>query len=603
MRPPFDTYTLPKLFLKTVERIPDRPALGWKHGSTWESMPYRELAQKVSQRVQVLQKLDLKVGDRVALLSENRPEWAFMDLAMQCLGLINVPLYFTLSTAQIKVLVEHSGAAVILVSGGELLHKVLSVLGELPGVKKVLHFDALLDPPLGKPVTHLDVLLKDTPAKDLSFLEEVSRSVKPDMCASIVYTSGTTGNPKGVMLSHQNFCSNVDACIEALPLNEQDRVLSFLPLSHVFERTCGYYVILAIGGAIYYAETMEKVADNMGEVHPTAVISVPRLYEKMHAAILEKVEAAGRRPLFDWALAKGKALLDSPAPSPWLKFQYKIAEKLVFSKLKKRTGGKLRFFVSGGAALQKHLGEFFKYAGLDIIEGYGLTESAPVICCNRFGKIKFGSIGLPLFNLEVDIKADGELCVKGPSVMLGYYQNLAATHEVLGADGWLHTGDLAKMDQDGYLWITGRKKQILVLSNGKNISPEPIEAAVASSRFFEQVLLLGDDRNYVVVVAVAAENYLRTRAKEIGVNGSALHDYLSNVTIQNLLLKEVHDICKDFARFEQPKRLLLRSRLFAIEEGTLTPSLKVIRGKVLTLLKSDIEQLYKGDKDVLVADS
>lgn len=591
------SYTLPHMFLQTLRRVPQRSALGFKHGAVWTAIDYQTMAQRITQVIQCLLSLGIEAGFRVAILSENRPEWPIIDFALQFIGAINVPLYHTLSEPQLHHLLTHSGTSLLVVSGGELFKKAAAVADMVPSVRHIIHMDRLVDPPHDKKVLFLEDQLARFAPKGIEFLESLAQAVDPKQCASIVYTSGTTGDPKGVMLSQQNFCANVEGATEALPfLSEQDRVLSFLPLSHVFERTCGYYTVIGIGGAIYYAEALEKVADNMQEVQPTVVVSVPRLFEKMHATILEKVEAAGRRPLFDWAIARGKAMMETPAPSPWVRLQYALASRLIFFKLRQRTGGHLKCFISGGAPLQKSLGEFFKYAGLDIVEGYGLTESAPVLSCNRIGALRFGSIGLPLFNVEVRVEADGELLAKGPNIMLGYYQNPSATRQAFSDDGWLRTGDLARIDSDGYIWITGRKKQILVLSNGKNVSPEPIENALGGSRLIEQAILVGDNRNYVLAIVVPAEKHFRLNAGAHGVAppraAAPLAELLGDAQVQEWFMDEVKRCCAPFARFEQPKRLLLRGNPFTPEEGTLTPSLKIIRGKVMERLKSDIDAIY-----------
>jgi long-chain acyl-CoA synthetase len=459
----------------------------------------------------------------VAILSENRPEWAITDYACLTACCADVPVYPTVPSKQVEYILNDSGAVAAFVSDAEQLAKILEIRDRLPALRHVIAFD----PGLAQDgVLSLDELLaRDTGRGSSAEWKKQALSVTPDDLVTLIYTSGTTGNPKGVMLTHGNLTSNVVSGLEALDLRESDECLSFLPLAHVFERMAGHYCMLAAGVAINYAERIDTVSADMVERRPTVVLAVPRLYEKIYSRVLEAAQSGSglRRRIFLWAKRTAEhwvqLTLGGEPTSSSLAFKKAVADRLVFSKLRARTGGRIRFFVSGGAPLSADIAKFFHAAGLPILEGYGLTETSPVIAVNTFRHTRLGTVGLPIEGVEVRIAPDGEILTRGPNVMRGYYHMPEATAEVLESDGWFHTGDIGELDTDGYLKITDRKKDLIVTSGGKNIAPQPIENLLKTNRFVLNAVMLGDGRKYpimLVVPEIAALAAWATRPRELG---------------------------------------------------------------------------------------
>ena len=505
-RPPRGTLT--QLFFDAIEKY-DRPD-GWlvrKDGGTWHPVSHREARDRVRHIALGLKSLGVAQGDRVAILSENRLEWSLADWAALTMRATDVPVYASLPAAQIPYLLNDSGSSIIFVSTVAQAEKILSIRGEIPGVRLMIGFDADTEALVDLTLAELERRGRDLDTPDArAEYESVATSVEPGDLATLVYTSGTTGNPKGVMLSHDNLMSNVQATAKVVPAVANERALSFLPLSHVLQRL-GDYWYLQRGTAIGHVPEIDLVSAAMMEVRPTITMSVPRLYEKMYARVLENAVAGGALKLriFNWARQTGERWADEKlagrTPSGLLALQYRIATALVFSKLQARTGGHLRYFVSGGAPLAPELGKFFYAAGLPILEGYGLTETSPVICVNGPDTLRIGTVGPPVAGTEVRIADDGEILARGPQIMLGYYNNPEATREVIDADGWFYTGDIGEL-QNGHLRITDRKKDIIVTSGGKNIAPQPIETLIKSNKYVSQVVMLGDRRKYAVVLVV-----------------------------------------------------------------------------------------------------
>jgi long-chain acyl-CoA synthetase len=421
--------------------------------------------------------------------------------------------------------------------------------------------------------------------------------VKPSDLATIIYTSGTTGEPKGVMLTHGNFVSNIKGALGHIPINQDDSLLSFLPISHSFERMAGYYTALSSGACVSYAESIESVAQNLLEEKPTIVATVPRLFERIHAQIIKTVESgpAARRRIFYWAVNVGKRYVSQRKKGyvgPILLSSYALANSLVFSKLKARTGGRIKFFVSGGAALSRELGEFFEAIGIVIVEGYGMTECSPVIAANRFDDYKFGTVGKPLDSVQVKIAEDGEILTRGPHLMLGYYKNPEATEDAIDKDGWLHTGDIGHFDADGFLVITDRKKHLFVNSGGKNIAPQPIENLLQQSRFVDQIVLIGDKRRFNTALIVPDFEALRELARDKNLVFIGNDDLIVDEMINDTIRKDINDLQKDLAKHEQVRRFKLLLNPFTIEEGDLTPTLKVKRKVVEQKYADLIESMY-----------
>ncbi len=438
---------------------------------------------------------------------------------------------------------------------------------------------------------------KDKP----DYYSEATKNVLSDDACGIIYTSGTTGNPKGAVLSHMNILSNVKGGTATLRIGPDDTFLSFLPLCHVFERMAGHFCALSQGSTIAYAESIDTVAQNLDEIKPTIMTSVPRLFEKMYSRVVQNAESGSpiKKKIFRWAFKTGKKYVKAKEKgkvSGALQRKHNIAHKLVFSKIQERVGGRLRFFISGGAPLPREIGEFFHYAGVKILEGYGLTESSPVIAVNVEEKFKFGTVGpiLTKGNVEVKISDDGEVLTRGPHVMKGYYKKPAETKEVIDEDGWLHTGDIGMLDEDGYLIITDRKKNIIVTSGGKNIAPAPIENTLLTSPLVDQLLIIGNKRKFLSALIVPNFEILKSYAQENSINYSSMEELVNHPKIHQYVNNEVTRLSADMARFEQIKQFRLLPEMLTIEKGELTPTLKIKRNVVEKKYAELIDSMYSG---------
>lgn len=586
--------TLISMFEAAVQQYGNKPALAHKpKGGTYQDISYTEFDASVAAFSKGLNALGVEKNDRVAILSENRPEWAITDFGSLKVGAVTVPMFSTLTAAQVGYILKDSGAKIICVSTEKQLEKVSAIRDEVPTLEQVIIFDTIEDE------TPEGVIQFDAVCELAG--EESDTAVSADDIATIIYTSGTTGNPKGVMLTHANFISNVEACKSLIDVSETDVLLSFLPLSHVFERLGGHYVPLFSGAKIAYAESTFTVAQNMKEVAPTVMLSVPRLYETMHERILRAVQEGSslKQKIFHWGVSVGSAVSSAiqqgKNPSAILRLQQGIADKLVFAKLKEATGGRLRFFVSGGAALPQSIAEFFHAAGILILEGYGLTETSPVISMNHPGKWKFGTVGAQVPGIEVQIAEDGEILTRGPHVMKGYFNNDAATAEVIDADGWFHTGDIGIIDTDGFVKITDRKKNIIVLSNGKNVAPQPIESELVRSPFISQVMVVGSERKNLAALIVPNFDALKAWASENGINATDLPAMLQTREAQQHIQSEIRSRLTDFADFEQVRRFTLLEKEFSQEADEMTPTLKLKRNVIMERYADAIDGMYPED--------
>ena len=586
--------TLISLLEHSIEHYGSKPALAHKpKGGTYQDISYAELGESVDAFSKGLNALGVQKDDRVAILSENRPEWAITDFGTLKAGGATVPMFSTLTAAQVGYILKDSGSKIICVSTEAQLKKALSIRDEVPTLKQIILFDPIEgETPEGviqfEAVCELDGKITDHAASE-------------DDIATIIYTSGTTGDPKGVMLTHANFIFNLQACKSLIDVSDADVLLSFLPLSHVFERLGGHYVPLFSGAKIAYAESTFTVAQNMGEVSPTVMLSVPRLYETMHDRILRAVQEGSplKQKIFHWGVSVGSAVSSAiqqgKNPSAILQLQQNIANKLVFAKLKAATGGRLRFFVSGGAALPQTIAEFFHAAGILILEGYGLTETSPVISMNHPEGWKFGTVGMPVPGIEVQIAKDGEILTRGPHVMKGYFNNESATAEVIDGEGWFHTGDIGIIDADGFVKITDRKKNIIVLSNGKNVAPQPIESELVQSPFINQIMVVGNERKNLAALIVPNFDALKTWAAENGVATDDLSTMLETREVQQLIQSEMRSRLTDFADFEQVRRFTLLEKEFSQEADEMTPTLKLKRNVIIARYGDAIEEMYPED--------
>ncbi|HEX6598462.1 MAG TPA: long-chain fatty acid--CoA ligase [Gemmatimonadaceae bacterium] len=595
--------TLTRLFFDAVARHDKPDALQVKVNGVYQSISSRTVADRVRRIALGLGALGVKPGERVGILSENRPEWAIADYACLTACLTDVPLYPNLPAEQAAYILRDSGAVTLFVSDATQAAKIAEVRASCPALHSVITFAP--ERHAGADMTFAEVEAKgagvDSEARAAAYREQ-ALAVKPDDVATIIYTSGTTGEPKGVMLTHDNLYSNVMASVLAIPFEGRDIGLSFLPLSHIFERMAGHYLMFHVGCSIAYAESIDTVPNDLVLVRPTLVLSVPRLYEKMYARVLDNALSGGamKKRIFFWARAVAErwanVKLAGGEPAGLLAVQYRIAQKLVFSKLKARTGGRLRYFVSGGAPLAPEINKFFYAAGLEILEGYGLTETSPVIAVNTPEAFRIGTVGKPVAGVDVTIAPDGEILSRGPNVMKGYYNRPEATREAIDAEGWFHTGDIGEL-RDGFLSITDRKKEIIVTAGGKNIAPQPIENAIKTNKYVSQAVLIGDKRRFPSVLVVPNWDNLEKYAGYKGLQGRSRAELLSEPIIRAKMEKEVFGSLHGLARFEMPKKVALLEHDFSVERGELTPTLKVKRRVIDKVYKPQIDELYADEHE------
>jgi long-chain acyl-CoA synthetase len=587
--------TLVQLFFDAVERHDKPDALLTKVSGVYQPISHRTLAARVQHIGLGLQSLGIDRGGRVGILSENRPEWAIVDYACLTTGLVDVPVYPTLPAEQVAYVLKDAGVVALFVSTPTQAAKAAEARGQLPSLRYVIGFGDTPWPGVDLTFSALEERGKAAGSSAAEYREAATRTM-PDDLATLIYTSGTTGEPKGVMLTHDNFYANVVACANILPF-KNDVALSFLPLSHVFERM-GDYLMLTCGVSIAYAESIDTVPANMLEVRPTVMMSVPRLYEKMYARVLENALAGGpiKKRIFFWA--RGVAdrwaneTLAGRTPRGWLAIAYRVAQKLVFSKLKARTGGRMRYFVSGGAPLAPEINKFFYAAGLTILEGYGLTETSPVIAVNTPKHFRIGTVGRPVPGVEVTIAPDGEILTRGPHVMKGYFNKPEATREALDPDGWFHTGDIGEL-RDGFLAITDRKKDIIATAGGKKIAPQPIENMIKTNKYVTQAVMLGDKRKYPVVLVVPNFEQLERWAKIKNLLWADRRQLINHPLVQAKMEKEVLQKLSGLASFETPKKVGLLENDFSIESGEMTPSGKVKRRVIEKRYADRVTRLYE----------
>ncbi len=602
---PFET--LPELFLNLSKKYKgtNKTAFARKlsREEEYSTITWDEVYDDVRALAAYLIENGIQRGEQVALLSENRYEWAVVDLALQLIGAVNVSLYSTLPAEQCRYILQDSEAKLFFVSTGIQLKKALKVFDECPQLNYIVAFDqpkveSYLEPKyvsLFENVMQKGRKLRKIHQKEI---EQRPASVQSQDIATLIYTSGTTAAPKGVMLTHHNIVSNIKAAHQHLDIYESDRCLSFLPLCHSFERTAGYYAMIAGGAEIHYAESIDTVAKNMTEAHPTIVLSVPRLFEKIYSLVTKSVEEgpAFKKAIFEWALETGKKY--STGKRGLVSFQKKVADKLVFDKLKERTGGKIRFFVSGGAALPAEIGRFFMAAGLNIIEGYGLTETSPIMSANKYGEEEIGTVGTVLKGVTVGIQRlndnkiicevsgesypndvtceEGEILCKGPNVMKGYWKNEEATSEMIDSRGWLHTGDVGRF-VNGKLEITDRIKHMIVNAGGKNIYPGPVEELFKTNKWIEQIMIVGEHQPFMAALIVPDFDELKLYAAENDITFTSTEQLIEHPEIQILYKKQIQRYAKEMASYEKIREFRLLSNEFSVETGELTPTLKIKR--------------------------
>ncbi len=590
--------TLSQLFLNTIKSYPKDDLLLSKKEGKYVPISTEEFADRVKCFSLGLRDLGLEAGDKLIVLSENRPEWVISDIANLCLGGITVPIYTSLVPEQIKYIIDDSDAKIVVVSDQSQWQKIEAIKPQL--TKVTSYITCLSEAPEGV-LTFAQVLERGRKMdkQNPGLFEKMALEVKPDAIASIIYTSGTTGPPKGVMLTHSNIFSNVKTCSSILPFKDTDTVLSFLPLSHIFERMA-MFLYLNNGMSIGFAESIDTLGENLLEVRPHIMVNVPRVLEKIYAKVIDNVQASSslKRKIFFWAVKVGKKygrkkILNQPI-SKLLQFKRNLANKLVFSKVYAKTGGRVRFFLCGGAPLSKDIGEFFYAIGLTIIEGYGLTETSPVITANTFENLKFGTVGKPIPGVDVRIDEAGEILTKGPHVMNGYYKKEAASREVFEG-GWFHTGDIGHFDEEGFLVITDRKKDIIVTSGGKNVAPQPIEGILNLNPYISTALVVGDSRKFISALVVPNFEKLEEYAKQNNISFEDHCDLVKKEEIVRFIQEQVDRSAPDLASYEKVKKIALLDKEFEIEKGEITPTLKVKRNIIEEKYKGIIDAMYRED--------
>lgn len=588
--------TINQLFLNTIKSYPKDDLMLYKEEGRYVPISTKEFANRVKYFSLGLKDLGNEAGDKLIILSANRPEWVIVDIANLCLGGITVPIYPTLVPEQVKYIINDSDAKVVVCSNQELWQKVEAAKAELTKVRHYITF--LSEAPEGV-LTFAEILErgKKVAQESPELFEKLALEVKSDDLASIIYTSGTTGVPKGVVLTHSNFISNVMTCSSLLPFSDKDTALSFCPLSHVMEKTVTF-AYLYKGCTIGYAESMDTLAENFLEVKPHIMVSVPRILEKFYSKVIDNVLSSSplKRKIFFWASKVGKKYgrkkLHKQPISRWLRFKKNLAHKLVFSKIIEKTGGRIRFFISGSAPLSKDIGEFFYGIGLVVLEGYGLTETSPVISLSTFENLKFGAVGKPIPGVEVKIAEDGEILTRGPHVMKGYYKMEEETKEVFEG-GWFHTGDIGHLDEDGFLVITDRKKDIIVTAGGKNVAPQPIENTLKTNLYISDVMVVGDRRKFISALIVPNFEKLAEYAKSSDIPYENQSDLVKKEEIVNFMLGEVDRTTPNLSSYEKIKKIILLDREFEIEKGEITPTFKVKRNIIEKKYSGLIDALYR----------
>lgn len=592
--------TIPHFCLESFRRNEKPNALSYKVENVWNQISGSEVIEKIKRIALGLSSLGVKAGDRIAIISENRPEWSLTDLAILSLRAVNVPIYTTQAVEQIRYILEDSGARMLFVSGKKLLQHAEAAIQSVERLEKLVFFEESAVPASdSRAMTLADVEKRGEEQNkiDSDSFETMLAQIETDDLATIIYTSGTTGEPKGVMLTHENFTTNILAISKGLPIMSSDRSLAVLPLSHIFERTV-FYVLCTNGVAVHYCASFDQIGSHLQEVHPTIMTAVPRLFEQVYHKIVKKGKSAGgwKTSLFDWALDVGQQYWEAKdmhnSVSPVLAAKHAIASKLVFSKWRDGVGGSLRFFVSGGAPLSKKLSYAFWAAGIPILQGYGMTEAC-VTCANRPDDNKVGSIGTPFEGIEMKIaEKDGEILIRGKNVMKGYLNKPEETAKVIDEEGFYHTGDVGYVDKDGHFYVTDRLKDLFKLSNGKYVAPLQVESLMKQSPLVSQVIVVGSGRKQVGALVVPDWESLKQVMKDEGVETSGTREELcENPQFIKRVQKDAVDLTRELNDYERVKRVYLLPREFSIDKGEMTPTLKIKRGVIDEKYREAIDEI------------
>ena len=593
-----------ELIHRSVERIPDKEALRWKlpKDGGWVSKTYAEFWDWVTRASLGLQGLDVKDGESVCIMSRTRPEWLVADIASWALGAVSCPIYPQTEAGQAAFILNNVGAVAVFVENAQQAAKIESIRSQVPTLRHVITFDAAGKFPAGT-MTLEELASSGGDDTRRKAWEAAWRAIDREHVATVIHTSGTTAHPKGATIRHGNLLYNYEAAVQIIDFYETDVFLSWLPLSHIFERLTGEIIPLAHGSTVVYAESLiERLADNMVEVKPTVMAAVPRFYERVYGRVLASVEASPplRRRIFHWGIGVGRKRYENHLAGKGdgigLKIQHALADRLVYHRVKARTGGRVRYFVSGSAPLSREVGEFFYALGILILEGYGLSETSPLVSINRPNDFVFGTVGRPAPATEVRIDPEtGEIQVRGPQIMLGYLNNPEETAKAIDPDGWFHTGDIGELDPVGRIKITDRLKNIIVLANGKNVSPGPMEAALSASKYIAQAVILGDRHPYTGALIAPNFDELVPWAEANGLGGMAPEKLVEEKAVRQLIEGDVRDLLEDFAVFERPRRVALLPRALSEENGELTPTLKTKLRVVQENWPAQIDRLFEDE--------
>ncbi|MBN1277123.1 MAG: long-chain fatty acid--CoA ligase [Deltaproteobacteria bacterium] len=596
----FENTSMAAVFQNQAEKYGDRTCVSYKKEGQYADISWKRMNTMIRALASFLLSMGIKKGERIAIFSPNRYEWWVTDLAVMSIAAVDIPIYSTNSAREAFYILDHSAANACFVAGQEWLDKLLKIKDLLPNLEFIVSYEPVKQE--NPAIYSFDDALSRGQALDTEneFSQRI-KSINRNDLATILYTSGTTGTPKGVMLSHNNFMSDIEQVLADFSeiLSENDRFLSFLPLSHALERTTSYYIAITLGSSVALAEDFSTIQQNLLEIRPTVIVSVPRLFEKIHAGITAKVSKASliKKALFSWAVriaAKNVKYVCTGNPRKgWFSFKYRIADRLVFSKIKAALGmDRMNFAFSGGGPLSVSDIEFFIGMGIPVIEGYGLTETSPITNVNRSWLIKPGTVGPPLKDTEIRISDEGEVLIKGPQVMLGYFKDEKTTAESFTPDEFFKTGDLGLIDEDGYLSITGRIKEIIITSGGSNISPQNIENSIKDSSFIEQVAVIGDRRKYLSALVLPAFEELETWAEEKGITCSGREELVGNEQVIALYEDEIKRRTSQFARVQQVRKFRLLNAEWSQETGELTPTLKIKRMVIEKKYSNEIEEMY-----------
>ncbi len=592
--------SVPAMLKDQAAKQVDEPAISYKKNGKYVTLTYQQFYQRVLMAARGLRKAGMQPGDNVAIFSENRAGWAISDLGIQCALGVSVPIYATNTGSQAAYVINHCEAKIVFVSDRLQYEKLLSVRDQIPQVELVVSFERFLGDRKLPVYTLFQLSEISHPITDEEKIEIEGQieSITPENLITIIYTSGTTGNPKGVILTQFNMIFDAWYGLKKLGGTDmKETFLSFLPLSHVLERSAGYHAALMTGSHIAFAENVNTVVENIIETKPTAMVSVPRLFEKIYSRIYENAHLLSppKRKLFHKAVEVGREYIYlkhvKRQPTGMLGVKYRLYDKLVFRKIRAKFGGSLRFFISGGAPLDKTINEFMWIIGIPVFEGYGLTETSPAVTLNNIQQNRFGSVGQPLQHTELKLAEDNELLIKGPQVMQGYYKNQQATDDSFD-DDWFKTGDIARIDEEGYLYIVDRKKEIIITAAGKNIAPQPLENELKLDKYISQAFVFGDNKPYLVAILTPNLERLIELGHEENLNYLAVEELVANKRVQQLFAERIEQFNKNLPPYETIKKFVLLPREFSIEGGELTPTMKLKRKVIYELYQDKIEQLY-----------